>query len=195
MKTLKIVPSLLISLLVLGLQTANANPVNTLNKLIETAKDGQEGFRVASENVKDPKIKLLFASYSTQRGKFVEKLQKTVVELGGKAEQKDTVTGDIHQALINLKAAVTRGDERAMLAEAEKGEAVAVRVFEDAAKEEDLPLPVRKVVQKMAEQVRKTYENVKNLEDKAKVDNMEEWKDDWNDKKDDMHDKIEDLKD
>src|SRR4029078_8704180 len=51
------------------------NEISTLNGLIETLKDGQEGFRQASEAVKDCQLKMLFGEYSLQRAKFAGELQ------------------------------------------------------------------------------------------------------------------------
>jgi uncharacterized protein (TIGR02284 family) len=45
----------------------NDNVISTLNNLIETCKDGQDGFKSASEGVKTSEIKTLFSTYSQQR--------------------------------------------------------------------------------------------------------------------------------
>ena len=44
--------------------------ISTINDLIETLKDGQKGFREASEAVKDTQLKSLFSEFSLQRAKF-----------------------------------------------------------------------------------------------------------------------------
>ena len=44
--------------------------ISTINDLIETLKDGQEGFRQAAEAVEDPKLKSVFNEYSLQRARF-----------------------------------------------------------------------------------------------------------------------------
>ena len=49
-----------------------------LNNIIETLKDGQEGFRAASEDVKSPDLKSLFSEYSLQRSAFAGELQSLV---------------------------------------------------------------------------------------------------------------------
>jgi len=40
-----------------------------VDNLIETLKDGQEGFKQAAEGVKDPQLKAVFDEYSRQRGR------------------------------------------------------------------------------------------------------------------------------
>ena len=49
--------------------------ISVLDELIETLRDGQQGFRQAAESVSDPKLKSLFRDYSDQRSRFVTALQ------------------------------------------------------------------------------------------------------------------------
>jgi uncharacterized protein (TIGR02284 family) len=43
----------------------NEDVISTLNGLIETCKDGQEGFQSAAEGVKNSQYKQLFNEYAT----------------------------------------------------------------------------------------------------------------------------------
>ena len=56
-----------------------------LNNLIETLKDGQEGFKRAAESVRNPEWKALFSQYSQQRSRFATALQS---EARGHGETK-----------------------------------------------------------------------------------------------------------
>ena len=58
------------------------NQNEIIDDLIETLKDGQEGFKQAAESVKDPQLKSLFSEYSQQRARFA-------VELRSKAQSPD----------------------------------------------------------------------------------------------------------
>ena len=49
--------------------------LSTVNRLIETLKDGQEGFREASEAVQSSDLKRQLSEYSLQRSKFAGELQ------------------------------------------------------------------------------------------------------------------------
>ena len=62
---------------------ANDNPVSTLNNLIETCKDGEDGFRAAADGVKDSNLRTLFLTYSQQRAQFAAELQNEVRLRGG----------------------------------------------------------------------------------------------------------------
>ena len=106
--------------------------ITTVNGLIETLKDGQEGFRQAADAVKDSELKSLFAEYSTERSRFAGELQEQLRQIGdAEPEDSSSVAGSMHRAWINLKAAVTSGDDHAILAECERGEDCLVVVNED----------------------------------------------------------------
>ena len=46
---------------------SNSDIASTLNELIETCKDGQEGFKQAAEGVERSDLKSLFFEFSQQR--------------------------------------------------------------------------------------------------------------------------------
>src|SRR6185312_10215636 len=97
--------------------------ISTINGLIETLKDGQEGFRQASEAVKDSQLKMLFNEYSMQRSRFAGELQSEAIGLGEHTpEDSSSTAGALHRAWINLKGALTSHDDHAILAECERGE-------------------------------------------------------------------------
>src|SRR5438552_17423047 len=104
-----------------------------LNNLIETLKDGQEGFKQAAESVRNPALKSLFSEYSQQRSRFTTSLQAEARKLGEeKPETSSSATGALHRGWINLKSAITGGDEHAILAECERGEDSAVEEYKKA---------------------------------------------------------------
>lgn len=141
----------------------NEDTIHTLNQLIETCKDGEEGFRTAAEGVSDPKVRTTFQEYSRQRAGMARELQDEVRGLGGSAETSGSVSGSLHRGWINIKSAVTGKDEHRIIAEAERGEDVAKKVFEDAL---NAPLPeqVKPLVQRMAGQVREAHDRVRDME-------------------------------
>jgi len=142
--------------------------VSTINGLIETLKDGQEGFKQASEAVKDPSLKSLFNEFSQQRARFATELQTEATELGEfNPEDSSSVSGAMHRAWINIKSAVTSGDDHAILAEAERGEDSAVNEYQDAMKEA-IAAPVRDVIARQYYEVKNAHDRIRNLRDAAK---------------------------
>src|SRR5712671_4919112 len=120
--------------------------ISTLNSLIETLKDGQEGFKQSAEGVDDPELKTVFDRFSLQRSRFVGELQSEVMSLGDPdPEDSSSVSGSMHRTWINVKSAITSHDQHAILAEAERGEDAAVSAYEDAI-QKDLPAPIKSII-------------------------------------------------
>ena len=141
--------------------------ISTLNNLIETLKDGQEGFKQSASGVDDPQLKTIFDTLSLQRSKFAGELQSEVVKLGdAEPEDSSSATGAMHRAWINIKSAVTNRDRHAILAEAERGEDSAVDAYKDAL-EENLPAPIRDIVTRQAAEVKTAHDKIRNLRDAA----------------------------
>ena len=142
--------------------------ISTINGLIETLKDGQEGYRQAAEGVKDPALKSLFNEYSMQRAKFAGELQAEAVQLGEPdPEDSSSTTGAMHRAWINLKSALTSQDDHAILAECERGEDSAVSEYKDAM-EEDISSPIRAIVSRQYSEVKSAHDRIKSLRDATK---------------------------
>ena len=143
--------------------------ISTINDLIETLKDGQKGFREASEAVKDTQLKSLFSEFSLQRAKFAGELQNEVITLGEhNPPNASSTAGAMHRAWINLKSAITSQDDHAILAECERGEDSAVNEFKKAMEEEDLSAPIREIVSRQYADVKRAHDRIRELRDAAK---------------------------
>ncbi|HEX8457593.1 MAG TPA: PA2169 family four-helix-bundle protein [Pyrinomonadaceae bacterium] len=142
----------------------NDNAISVLNNLIETCKDGQNGFQTAAEGIERSDIKSLFYEYSQQRAQFAGELQQEVRRLGGDPEQSGSVAATLHRGWINIKSAVTGADENAILAECERGEDSAVSNYKDALEDTHLPADLRAVIERQYAQVREAHDRIRNLE-------------------------------
>lgn len=145
---------------------ADDNTISTLNNLIETCKDGQEGFKQAAEGIQRSDVKSVFYELGQQRAKFAGELQSLVRELGGDPETTSSTVGALHRGWINIKSAITGQDDAAILNEAERGEDVAVNAYKKAL-EQNLPANVQTVVQEQSTQVKAGHDKVRNLRDAA----------------------------
>ena len=143
---------------------ANEDTISTLNNLIETCKDGQEGFKQAAEGVERSDLKSLFYDLGQQRAKFAGELQALVRELGGDPETTSSNAGALHRGWINIKSYVTGKDEAGILNEAERGEDIAKKAYKDALAE-NLPANVMTVVQAQSNEVMTAHDRVRDLRD------------------------------
>lgn len=148
----------------------NEDVISTLNNLIETNKDGQEGFKLAAEGVERSELKSTFFEYSQQRSQFTGELQNLVRELGGDPENSGSIAGSLHRGWLNIKTAVTGNDETAVLNECERGEDAAKNAYEKAL-EENLPANVNAVVSRQSVAVQAAHDKIKSLRDTARSAN------------------------
>jgi uncharacterized protein (TIGR02284 family) len=146
----------------------NNEVISVLNNLIETCRDGHDGFRSAADGVTDPALKGLFEQYSHQRAQFVDELQDEVLRLGGNPQQRGSVAAALHRGWINIKSAVTGKDEQNILAEAERGEDSAIRNYEDALNS-NLPPDVVSLVLRQYNIIRQAHDRVRSLRDRTRT--------------------------
>jgi uncharacterized protein (TIGR02284 family) len=143
--------------------------VSTLNDLIETCKDGEEGFKKAAENVQRTDLKSIFQQLASQRAQFAGELQQEVTRIGGKAETSGTVGGAMHRGWMDVKGAVGGKDEHSILEEAERGEDAAVDAYQKALGS-DLPSDIRAVVEREYQLVQKAHNQVRSMRDNTHVE-------------------------
>ncbi len=136
---------------------------STLNDLIQTCKDGEEGFRAAAEGVRNSQLRTIFMEYAQQRTQFTGELQTLVSKLGGNPEKRGSLSGALHRGWMNIKSAVTGNDEGAIIAEAEQGEDAAVEAYRKAL-EKDLPGDLRDVIEGQSRQILEAHNRIRNME-------------------------------
>ncbi len=139
-----------------------------IDNLIETLKDGQEGFKQAAESVKDPQLKAVFDEYSRQRARFLSELRSQAQSPDDRESKPGgSAAGALHRGWINLKSALTAGDDHAILAECERGEDSAVDEYKKALNN-GLSGPVQQIVSSQYTQVKEAHDRVKSLRDASK---------------------------
>ena len=116
----------------------------------------------------DLQLKSLFNEYSRQRARFANALQTQAQSLGeSKPERSSSAEGALHRAWINLKSAVTRGNDHAILSECERGEDSTVKEYEKALND-DLSPSLREIVSSQYSEVKNAHDRIRNLRDTRK---------------------------
>ncbi len=141
---------------------SNDDVISTLNGLIETCKDGQDGFKTASEGIERSDLKTVFYEFSQQRSEFVGILQGLVRSLGGDPESTGSLSAAVHRGWIDIKSLVTGKDEEAILNECERGEDYAKEAYADALKTA-LPANIADVVGQQSHAVLAAHNRIKSL--------------------------------
>lgn len=142
--------------------------ISTLNDVIETCKDGEQGFRACAEDVQNGEIKSMLIQRSQHCADSAKELQSEVRRLGGDPDTHGSVSGALHRGWLNVKSAITGKDEAGVLAECERGEDVAVDRYKDALAHE-LPADVRNLIERQYKGVLTNHELVRGLRDSARA--------------------------
>ena len=142
--------------------------ISTLNDLIETCKDGEEGFRTCAEDISNSELKSYFTNRAHRCATAAAELQDIVEEYGGSPETSSSLSGTLHRRWVDIKSAITGKDEESILNECERGEDVAVKSYRKAL-EKDLPAEVRLVVERQYQGVLRNHDQVKALRDAARA--------------------------
>lgn len=142
-----------------------ANQVTSvLNDLIETSKDGEEGFRKAAEDTHNVALKTAFATRAQDCASAVAELQAAVVQHGGQPETSGSVSGALHRGWQQLKAAIGSHDDQAILEEVERGEDAAKKMYRRAL-DKDLPAGIRALVERQYQGVLQNHDRIHDLRD------------------------------
>ena len=136
---------------------------STLNQLIQTCKDGENGFRAASEGVEDSNLRHLLESYAQQRAEFAADLQLEVRRLAEDPLDTGHAAAALHRSGLDIKAGLTGRDEATVIAECERGEDFSVRAYQKAL-DSDLPNDLRMIVERQFVEVKEAHVHIRSLE-------------------------------
>lgn len=140
-----------------------------LNDLIETCKDGEQGFQNAAEGIQNPSLGTILSEYARQRAQFAAELQRHVVRIGGDPASSGSTAAALHRGWINLKSAVTGKDDHAILSECERGEDSAVQNYQQVLAK-DLPSDLRSVVEEQYREILKSHNRIRALRDGSDIE-------------------------
>lgn len=117
--------------------TSNSKDLTILNTLIATLLDSVDGYEKAAADSDNQQLVQRFRSRAQERQSAVRDLQAAVTAAGGTPEDDGTVLASAHRAFLNLKEAVTGKDDKAIVAEVERGEDYLKEKFETALADAD----------------------------------------------------------
>ncbi len=145
--------------------------LTVVNELIETSRDGEMGFTKSAEEVKEPQLKSLFLKNAQYCSVAARELEQQLIALGEKPEEGGSVSGALHRGWVNVKAAVTGHDTAAILAETERGEDYAKKVYGEALQVE-LPAALRELIERQYAGVLANHDEVRDLRDTYRARNQ-----------------------
>lgn len=110
----------------------NEKTIEVLNALITINNDRIEGYETAAKETEEQDLKTLFAQFAATSQKCKTELENEVVKLGGTPAEGTRVSGKFFRLWMDVKAALTGKDRKAILDSCEYGEDMAKNTYENA---------------------------------------------------------------
>lgn len=124
--------------------------------LVDVCRNAASGFRLATDCIADPELKRIFQAAGRRRDLFATEL----LQFAHAPTSGGTTAGELHRCWMMLKHALTGHDEAAILAEAIRGESIAIGIYDDAV-HSMLPPNARPVVQRQRDEIRGLLEDLR----------------------------------
>lgn len=106
--------------------------IGVLNSLITINNDRIEGYETASKETEESDLETLFAQFISTSQECKEELEMEVTRMGGEVAEGTKTSGKFFRAWMDVKAALTGKDRKAILNSCEYGEEKAQETYEDA---------------------------------------------------------------
>lgn len=142
----------------------NDDVVDVLNDLVESARDGEYGFKSCAEHAKSQQLKTVFQRHAQECAAAATELEHEIRRLGGEPASGGTVSGALHRGWVSVKTALSIQDDKAVLEECERGEDAAVARYRKALKN-PLPAQVQALVQRQSQGAQRNHDEVRALRD------------------------------
>lgn len=138
-----------------------------LNDLILINNDRIEGYQKAKEELKEGNedLKALFTAMIGESHTLKLALATEVTVLGEDIEEGTTNSGKIYRVWMDVKAAFSGHDRKAVLENCEFGEDAAQKAYQMALSEDDLPGHIRTLLSDQKATLRVSHDKIKALRD------------------------------
>ncbi|MBC7759338.1 MAG: PA2169 family four-helix-bundle protein [Phormidesmis sp. FL-bin-119] len=138
-----------------------------LNDLILINNDRIEGYQKAKEELKEGNedLKALFTAMIGESHTLKMALATEVSVMGEDIEEGTTNSGKIYRVWMDVKAAFSGHDRKAVLENCEFGEDAAQKAYQMALGEDDLPGHIRTMLSDQKATLRLSHDKIKALRD------------------------------
>lgn len=134
-----------------------------IKDLVQTLEDGRKGFTDAAGRLADDgraDLARRFEQFAEQRERFSAELRAACADAGVSIEEDGSIGGALHRGWIGLKDALTGDDAEAVVTAAETGEEHAVKEYDKALEDDDLPETLAETVRRQAAEIRSARDEV-----------------------------------
>lgn len=141
---------------------SNDEVISKLNHLLGTLRDGEKGHREAADEAENPQYVSMFNEYAQQRARLAEELKAEIRQLGGDPDDSGSVAAAAHRAWANVRDAIAGKGDYEIIAEAERGEDVAIDNYQDVM-DENLPANIKDIVANQYSEVKAAHDRIRDL--------------------------------
>jgi len=138
--------------------------IDTVENLIETCKDGEDGYREAARNVVRPELKRYFEDQSGNREQFADGLRRELSQVG-EMDVQGSIAAAIHRSWLDLLASFG-GGEKGVLTAVREGERRAIAAYERAVAT-PLPPQIERLARNQLDNILEVYKHLEGLERSA----------------------------
>lgn len=142
---------------------SDEHDISVLTGLATTTLDSMKGYEDAAESAESTRFPSMYADFARDRGQAVIALPGEITRLGGTPETGGSLLAAAHRTFLDLKKAFTTQDDRAIIAEVERGEDHIKEKFGSALADEDLAPSTTAVILKTYSSVREGHDRMSAL--------------------------------
>ena len=148
----------------MSVNESNKHIVKTIKGLIEICKDGEKGYKDASDRVENDEFKTILYRLSQQRAMFRAELENDLIkDYGEEAKTGDSVASKLHRGWLDFKSGLKGNDTKAILEECERGEQHAIDTYTNALNGE-LPSYLEERVKNQLDMIKGTLSQIREFE-------------------------------
>ncbi len=135
--------------------------ISLLDDLMTKDRDATEGYKKASANVSEIKMKEMFIRFAKQRESFVDDLKNEIEQLGGTYSDKSSTLSTMHRIWIDIMGTFTGKDINSILKESLRGEEASLKDYDEALENKFIPDSSRAVITRNRDKVKKAVDELK----------------------------------
>jgi uncharacterized protein (TIGR02284 family) len=151
---------------------SNEHDVSVLNTLITTTIDSANGFERAAEDADVPQFQEMFRTFAQERRQVVQMLQDQVRSLGGTPNDDGSLKADLHRRWMDLRDAISKGGDKAVIEEVERGEDYIKAKYETAQQDSKLSPATQAVIAQGYQSVRAGHDRASALKKSMNTANV-----------------------
>jgi len=145
--------------------------IAVLNELLEINNDRIAGYETAAKETQESDLKTLFSELKQTSQKNKAELVSEIQKMGGTPVEGTKATGKLYRVWMDIKAALTGKDRKAILNSCEFGEDVALKTYKEELdnKDNNIPAELQTLLQNQYRLIQQDHNKVKVLRDAVAV--------------------------